>query len=140
MPAALLIIDIQYDFLPPDGSLAVAGGLDVLPPTYRLLDDASWDLVIASQVRSVVLKSTRSCTSYQHALYSHRIITLPLTFHSRPDMVVRRSPPLKYHYRKKSEEAPKYKSCGRIIVLRVPTEPRLSRECRNGWTRLEPKS
>lgn len=44
---ALLLIDIQYDFL--TGSLAVPSGVNILTPVYRLMDAGSWDLVIASQ-------------------------------------------------------------------------------------------
>ncbi|KZO93723.1 nicotinamidase [Calocera viscosa TUFC12733] len=47
---ALLLVDIQNDFLPPDGSLAVAEGRDILPHVYRLLAEGKWDLVVASQV------------------------------------------------------------------------------------------
>ncbi|ORY80723.1 Isochorismatase-like protein [Leucosporidium creatinivorum] len=47
--AALLLIDIQYSFLPPSGSLAVQGGADILPTVYRLLDQANWEGVWASQ-------------------------------------------------------------------------------------------
>ncbi|KAM0751581.1 isochorismatase family hydrolase [Meredithblackwellia eburnea MCA 4105] len=46
--SALLLVDIQYDFLP-GGSLAVSNGDSILPHTYTLLDNAKWDLVIASQ-------------------------------------------------------------------------------------------
>ncbi|EJU06046.1 pyrazinamidase/nicotinamidase-like protein [Dacryopinax primogenitus] len=45
---ALLLVDIQNDFLPPDGSLAVPEGRDILPHVYRLLE-WNWDLVVASQ-------------------------------------------------------------------------------------------
>jgi hypothetical protein len=49
---ALLVVDIQHDFLPPDGSLAVTDGDKILPPVYRLLDEAEslFDLVVASLV------------------------------------------------------------------------------------------
>ncbi|CAG7848688.1 SubName: Full=Related to pyrazinamidase/nicotinamidase {ECO:0000313/EMBL:CCA69090.1} [Serendipita indica DSM 11827] len=48
---ALILVDIQYDFLPPDGSLAVNEGNQILEPTYKLLDNAReyFDLVVASQ-------------------------------------------------------------------------------------------
>ncbi|CEQ39239.1 SPOSA6832_00743, partial [Sporobolomyces salmonicolor] len=49
MHRALLIVDPQYDFLPPSGSLAVRHGDSILPHVYRLLDDANWTLVVASQ-------------------------------------------------------------------------------------------
>ncbi|GAA5872482.1 hypothetical protein JCM1840_006074 [Sporobolomyces johnsonii] len=49
MHRALLIVDPQYDFLPPSGSLAVAHGDTILPHVYRLLDEGNWTLVVASQ-------------------------------------------------------------------------------------------
>lgn len=48
--AALLLVDIQVDFLP-GGALAIPHGDEVLPIAYRLLDSAPWTTVIASQVR-----------------------------------------------------------------------------------------
>lgn len=49
---ALLLIDIQNDFIPPNGSLAVNGGDQILTPVYRILDEAAdhFDLVVASLV------------------------------------------------------------------------------------------
>ncbi|GAA6009878.1 nicotinamidase [Rhodotorula paludigena] len=51
MRRALLLVDVQYDFLPPDGALAVEGGDGILErAVYPLLDDEQgWDLVVASQ-------------------------------------------------------------------------------------------
>lgn len=46
---ALLLVDIQNDFLPPSGSLAVPQGDRILDPVRKLLTDARWDLVVASQ-------------------------------------------------------------------------------------------
>ncbi|KIJ56792.1 hypothetical protein M422DRAFT_22937 [Sphaerobolus stellatus SS14] len=53
---ALLVVDVQYDFLPPDGSLAVPRGDTLLPFIYDLLERAQgeYDLVIASLVRHPV--------------------------------------------------------------------------------------
>lgn len=50
---ALLLIDIQNDFIPPNGSLAVNGGDQILAPVYQILDEAAdhFDLVVASLVR-----------------------------------------------------------------------------------------
>ena len=47
---ALLLIDIQNDFIPPNGSLAVNGGDQILTAVYRILDEAAdhFDLVVAS--------------------------------------------------------------------------------------------
>ncbi|WVQ86025.1 hypothetical protein IAT38_008193 [Cryptococcus sp. DSM 104549] len=47
---ALLIIDVQNDFLPPSGSLAVPNGREVLPVIEELLDPRwGWGVVVASQ-------------------------------------------------------------------------------------------
>lgn len=52
---ALIVVDVQYDFLP-GGSLAVGGGDRVLPVVRGLLDEKwGWDLVVASQVGSLTL-------------------------------------------------------------------------------------
>ncbi|KLO13636.1 Isochorismatase hydrolase [Schizopora paradoxa] len=49
MSTALLVVDVQYDFLP-GGSLGVAGGDEILPVVRRLLDERSqWKVVVASQ-------------------------------------------------------------------------------------------
>lgn len=49
--SALMIVDIQHDFL--DGALAVPGAGEILPTVYSLLDDhqIGWKAVVASQVR-----------------------------------------------------------------------------------------
>jgi nicotinamidase-related amidase len=48
---ALIIVDVQNDFLPPDGSLAVPDGDQVIPVVQDLLNgNWEWDLVVASQV------------------------------------------------------------------------------------------
>jgi nicotinamidase-related amidase len=46
--SALLLVDIQNDFLPPSGSLAVPSGDEILPVVLQLLA-RPFDLVIASQ-------------------------------------------------------------------------------------------
>nr|XP_019051237.1 hypothetical protein I302_01686 [Kwoniella bestiolae CBS 10118]OCF30167.1 hypothetical protein I302_01686 [Kwoniella bestiolae CBS 10118] len=48
---ALLIIDVQYDFLPLSGSLAVPDGQAILPVINDLLDKNKWDwpVIVASQ-------------------------------------------------------------------------------------------
>ncbi|KAG9127128.1 NAD(+) salvage pathway protein [Ceratobasidium sp. 392] len=46
---ALMLVDIQYDFLPPSGSLAVNNGSDILPAVYDLLDHKHFDAYFASQ-------------------------------------------------------------------------------------------
>lgn len=50
-PRALLLIDIQYDFLPPDGSLAVPDGQAILPVVRKLLaDPGRYNLIAATRV------------------------------------------------------------------------------------------
>lgn len=48
---ALLIIDVQNDFLPPNGSLAVPAGEEVVPGILELVDDTqqSFDIVVLSR-------------------------------------------------------------------------------------------
>lgn len=46
---ALIVVDVQNDFLPPSGSLAVPGGREVIPVIQQLLK-RDWDVVVASQV------------------------------------------------------------------------------------------
>lgn len=50
-PTALLIVDVQYDFLP-GGALAVADADAILPVIHRLLDQHDrFDAIVASIVR-----------------------------------------------------------------------------------------
>jgi len=42
---AFLIIDVQNDFCPPNGSLAVKDGTDVIPVINKLRADIKWDLI-----------------------------------------------------------------------------------------------
>lgn len=51
---ALIVVDVQNDFLPPSGSLAVPGGREVIPVIQELLK-RDWDVVVASQVGPLVL-------------------------------------------------------------------------------------
>jgi nicotinamidase len=48
---ALLIIDLQNDFLPPDGSLAVANGRDIINPIINLMTSSEyhWDTIVATK-------------------------------------------------------------------------------------------
>lgn len=51
---ALIIVDVQNDFLPPSGALAVPNGNEVIPRIKDLLNSAGngrWRSVIATQVR-----------------------------------------------------------------------------------------
>jgi len=47
--SALLIIDMQNDFIPPTGSLAVAEGDKIVPLINRLRKDVKWDLIALTQ-------------------------------------------------------------------------------------------
>lgn len=49
--SAILLVDIQYDFI--SGSLAVPEADQTLGSTYTLLDNYSWDLVLASQASQI---------------------------------------------------------------------------------------
>ena len=52
---ALIIVDVQYDFLPPSGALAVPDGNQIIPRIKDLLSTGNgtgkWRSVIATQVR-----------------------------------------------------------------------------------------
>lgn len=51
---ALIIVDVQNDFLPPDGSLAVPGGTEIIPLIKGLLGETwDWSSVIATQVNRI---------------------------------------------------------------------------------------
>jgi nicotinamidase-related amidase len=49
MPEALVIVDFQQDFTPPDGALAVPGGDEIGDRLNQLARDARFDLVIATR-------------------------------------------------------------------------------------------
>lgn len=46
---ALLVIDVQNDFCPPDGSLKVEGGVDIIPIINAMREQRDWDLVVLSK-------------------------------------------------------------------------------------------
>ncbi|KND02344.1 uncharacterized protein SPPG_02816 [Spizellomyces punctatus DAOM BR117] len=46
---ALIVVDVQNDFLPPSGALPVPGGREIVPVVERLLERCEWDLVVATQ-------------------------------------------------------------------------------------------
>ena len=46
---ALVVVDVQNDFLPPHGSLAVPGGQEIIPVINGLLEKQRWDLVVLTQ-------------------------------------------------------------------------------------------
>lgn len=47
-PAALLIVDVQNDFI--SGSLAVKDAQSILPAVVKLAEAEGWDMIVASQV------------------------------------------------------------------------------------------
>jgi nicotinamidase-related amidase len=61
-----MLIDVQYDFLPPDGVLQVANGRSILPTVYRLLDERDFDLVVASQVCRTHRQEMDMLLTYMH--------------------------------------------------------------------------
>jgi len=46
---ALIVVDMQNDFCPPNGSLAVSGGRDIVPLVNRLLASSRFALKVATQ-------------------------------------------------------------------------------------------
>ena len=94
--SALIIVDFQNDFLPPDGSLAVSGGRDLLPILHHLLDKSvwDWDVVIASQViHSHILHSMNQALTQLNVC---RTITRPGISPSRRPTMQSLSAPSKF--------------------------------------------
>lgn len=46
---ALIIVDVQNDFMPPKGSLAVKGGLEIIPVINSLRENIKWDAIALTQ-------------------------------------------------------------------------------------------
>ncbi|KAI5280753.1 NAD(+) salvage pathway protein, partial [Ascosphaera acerosa] len=46
---ALIVVDVQNDFLPPDGAIAVPGGREIIPVINGLLALRGWALALATQ-------------------------------------------------------------------------------------------
>ncbi|KAJ7493584.1 Isochorismatase-like protein [Mycena latifolia] len=46
---ALIIVDLQEDFCPPNGSLAVSGGREIIPVINRLLASPTFDVKVATK-------------------------------------------------------------------------------------------
>lgn len=60
---ALVLVDVQNDFLPPNGALAVGGGNEILPVILKLLQDPSrFDIIVATIVRRVYARFIGSTT------------------------------------------------------------------------------
>ncbi|GMM38939.1 nicotinamidase [Saccharomycopsis crataegensis] len=47
--SALIVVDLQNDFLPPSGSLAVQGGREIIQPITDLLVSEDWDAIVATR-------------------------------------------------------------------------------------------
>jgi len=45
---ALLIIDVQNDFCPPNGALKIDGGTDIIPVINKLRKDFTWDMIVCT--------------------------------------------------------------------------------------------
>jgi len=53
---ALVIVDIQNDFLPPEGSLAVTNGDKIIPVVLELLKNPNrYDVIAVTLVRFIIL-------------------------------------------------------------------------------------
>lgn len=49
MKVALIVVDLQEDFLPPKGSLAIQDGRSIIPLINKLVMDYPWSSVVATQ-------------------------------------------------------------------------------------------
>ncbi|SCV02587.1 LAME_0H03070g1_1 [Lachancea meyersii CBS 8951] len=49
MGKALIVVDVQHDFLPPKGALAVPAGDEVVARIAELMRDDRWSVVVATQ-------------------------------------------------------------------------------------------
>ena len=60
---ALLIIDMQYDFCPPNGSLKVDGATDAIPVRVLMpIRSCGHDTRTRRGILSFIIASSRSCT------------------------------------------------------------------------------
>lgn len=57
-PAALLIVDVQHDFI--SGSLAVKDAESILPEVIKLTEAEGWEMIVASQVNSCDMRLLRA--------------------------------------------------------------------------------
>lgn len=83
----------QYDYLPPDGQMAVEGGDRVIPVVHRLMDEGKWDLIIASQVSKVSPELNCNTIHIDADLPPPRTTTLPSLYVARSPTLSPHSPP-----------------------------------------------
>lgn len=138
MPAALLLVDVQYDFLPPSGALAVQGGDEILPVVCRLVDEGDWALVVASQVRlprppspHVLLSSPRLPDPHPHPARPRRISTPQPTSRSTRPTRSPPSPPRPSATRARGRA--RSRSCGPCTACRGRGGARSRRGSGRGW-------
>ena len=116
--SALLLVDVQNDFLPPNGSLAVPSGDTIISILHRLLD-LEFDLVIASQVRWSI--ATSHSLGQTDDLCLNRIIIPEVMFRSLlVTPLAKLSTPSKCNIQ--SLVQTRIKSCGRTTAYRVRQE------------------
>ena len=84
---ALVVVDLQEDFLPPDGSLAIKDGRSIVPDINKLLIDPKykWSLVIATQdwhpANHISFASQHNVDPYTELTFKHpkgRLIQLQM--------------------------------------------------------------
>lgn len=46
---ALIVVDLQEDFLPPEGSLAIKDGRSIVPSINKMVEDYPWITIVATQ-------------------------------------------------------------------------------------------
>lgn len=68
--SALVIVDVQHDFLP-GGALAVSNGTDVISPIAQLLREHEWPVVVASKVRWLSSSSKKKKNAYRQRKAEH---------------------------------------------------------------------
>ncbi|EGW29894.1 NAD(+) salvage pathway protein [Spathaspora passalidarum NRRL Y-27907] len=72
---ALAVIDLQEDFLPPDGSLAIADGRSIIPKINKLLSKHNWAAIINTQDwhphNHISFASTHGVAPYSQLQFTH---------------------------------------------------------------------
>lgn len=74
---ALVVVDLQEDFLPPDGSLAIKDGRSIVADINKLLNDPkyNWSLIIATQdwhpANHISFASQHNVEPYTELIFEH---------------------------------------------------------------------